>query len=274
MSKVDLSSVTLCAATSVNIDATVAALASCLDKADFADCILLTHARLPHCDPRIRVVPMARLNSSRDYSEFMLKGLVDHVRSSHCLVVQWDGFLLDAACWDPDFLAYDYIGAPWPQFGDDHDVGNGGFSLRSRKLLKACRDAYFPVNHPEDIAICRLNRALLEGQFGLRFADRATAERFAFERSSPRGATFGFHGIFNMMAVVGPERFWELYASLDDASTAFVDYRALMRQLRQGRHVWSRRLSLTAHWLRHGLDRLRERTGPRAEKAQSEVQPA
>ena len=36
-----------------------------------------------------------------------------------------------------DFLEYDYIGAPWPIEQDDnlHGVGNGGFSLRSRKKM-------------------------------------------------------------------------------------------------------------------------------------------
>jgi hypothetical protein len=106
------------------------------------------------------------------------------------------------------------------------------------------------------MAICRVNRPLLEAQFGIRFADRDTAQRFAFERSAPTRPTFGFHGIFNMIAAVGPERFWELYTSLDDASTAFVDYRTLMRQLSEGRNIWARRISLTWHWLRHHVDRM------------------
>ena len=43
-----------------------------------------------------------------------------------------------------DFLKWDYIGAPWPlsyeafvdPFGRHIRVGNGGFSLRSRKFLE------------------------------------------------------------------------------------------------------------------------------------------
>jgi hypothetical protein len=252
----NLCTVTLCAVTSVNIEATIAALKACLDKADFAECLLLTHAGVRTNDPRIRVVPIDRLASARDYSHFILKGLAEHIHSSHCLVVQWDGFLLNPDSWVPEFLSFDYVGAPWPHFPDNHDVGNGGFSLRSRKLLEACRDASFTVSHPEDMAICRVNRPLLEAQFGIRFADRDTAQRFAFERSAPTRPTFGFHGIFNMIAAVGPERFWELYTSLDDASTAFVDYRTLMRQLSEGRNIWPRRISLTWHWLRHHVDRM------------------
>jgi hypothetical protein len=190
------------------------------------------------------------MSTSGAYSEFLLRGLVDHVRTDHCLVVQWDGFILDAGCWRPEFLDYDYIGAPWPQFHDGHDVGNGGFSLRSRRLLEACRDPAFQLVHPEDLAICRLNRQLLEQQHGIRFAGRAVADRFAYERSTPPGMTFGFHGIFNMVPALGSDRFWEIYRSLDERSTALVDYPLLMRQLHAGRKSAARRARLT-------LDRMR-----------------
>jgi hypothetical protein len=253
--KLNLPTVTLCAATSVNVEATISALRSCLNQIDFADCLLMTDAMVQCDHPGIRVVPIARLNSSRDYSFFILKSLADHIRSTHCLVVQWDGFVLDASCWTREFLTSDYIGAPWPQFDDAYAVGNGGFSLRSRKLLDACRDPSFLASHPEDIAVCRVNRALLESRFGIRFADQATAERFAFERTATGKPAFGFHGIFNMMPATGTEQFWRLYSSLDDASTAFTDYRTLMRQLGAGRHAWRRRLRLTAQWLRNLLTR-------------------
>jgi hypothetical protein len=244
----------------VNVEATIAALRACLDRIDAADCVLLTDAAVNCEHDGIRIVPIARLDSSRDYSAFILTQLADHVRSSHCLIVQWDGFVLDAGSWEDAFLEFDYIGAPWPQFDDDHAVGNGGFSLRSRKMLEACRDPSFVTGHPEDVAICRTNRDLLEEKFGMRFADRETAGRFAFERAGHGRATFGFHGIFNMVQAVGSERFWELYGRLDDPSTAFVDYRALMRQIGAGRQVWRRRLKLTAGMVRH-LFRTKARLG-------------
>lgn len=253
MARLDLGTVTLCAATSVNLAATIAALRACLSQAQFAECLLLTDAEVDPGTNDIRVVPIARLESSRDYSHFMLRQLADHIRTPHCLVVQWDGFILDASCWHPGLLDFDYVGAPWPQFDDGHDVGNGGFSLRSRKLLAACQDADFVIGHPEDIAICRTNRSWLESRHGIRFADQGTAERFAFERAEPR-ASFGFHGVFNMIDVLGADRFWDLYRTLDDPSTAFVDYRTLFRQLGQGRDALARRARLT-------LDRLRSLFG-------------
>ena len=245
MDRLELPAVTLCAVSSVNLPATLAALRSCLDQADFAECLLLTDAAGLEADPAIRIVPIGRLNSSQEYSKFILRKLADHIRTDHCLIVQWDGFILDARQWTPDFLEFDYIGAPWPQFSDGHDVGNGGFSLRSRKLLEACRDPLFREGHPEDIAICRTNRALLEAEHGIRFADRLTADRFAVERTVPNGPTFGFHGIFNMSEALGPDRFWQTYLTLDDRRTAFTDYGLLMWQLGRGQDSMSRRARLT-----------------------------
>jgi hypothetical protein len=222
-----------------------------MERVRFADCVLFTDV-----DPGLtpgppHVLRIDKLNSAQDYSEFLLDRLVDYIHTDHCLVVQWDGFVLDADRWDPNFLSYDYIGAPWPQFNDGQDVGNGGFSLRSRKLLEACRDPRFERRHPEDVAICRVNRRLLEQEHGIKFAERALAERFSFERTVPSGATFGFHGVFNMIPAIGAERFWEIYRVLNDRRTVFVDYGQLMSQLGQGPNPLWRRVHLT-------LDRMNE----------------
>ena len=240
---------TLCAATSVNVAATIRALQHSLDQVEFGECLLFADACPPELDPRIRMVEVQQFTSGADYSNFMLTRLAEFIRTDHCLVAQWDGFDIDAARCDPNFLAVDYDGAPWPQFHDGHDVGNGGFSLRSRKLLEACRDPSFRVSHPEDIAICRINREMLEREHGIRFADRETANRFSAERSVPGHATFGFHGIFNMIRLLGPDRFWEVYRSLDHKGTAFVDYLPLMRGLGGGAQPLRRRLRLSMDYL-------------------------
>lgn len=245
MDRLKLPTVTLCAASSVNIAATVMALRACLRQIDFAECLLFTDAAAVVADEGIRVIPVRRIESAGDYSDFILAELVDHIRTDHCLIVQWDGFVCDAQHWSPRFLSYDYVGASWPQFDDGHDVGNGGFSLRSRKLLEAVRDPEFKLGHPEDVAICRTNRSLLESKHRIRFADRSTAARFAFERATPDGPTFGFHGIFNMSEALGKDRFWEIYSTLDDRRTAFADYWLLMRQMGQGRNSAMRRARLT-----------------------------
>lgn len=253
MGRLALPDVTLCAAASVNVSATVEALVASIEKVEFAQALLFTDAEIAEAHPELRVVPIERLASASEYSDFLLCRLADYVTTSHCLVVQWDGFVLDADQWLPEFLSYDYIGAAWPQFDDGHDVGNGGFSLRSRKLLDACLDPRFQRGHPEDVAIARVNRSFLEAEHAIRFADRGVAERFSFERTARSGPTFGFHGIFNMVPALGPDRFWDAYCSLDDRHSAFVDYGLLMRQLGDGAEPLARRGRLSVDLLRNML---------------------
>jgi hypothetical protein len=77
-------------------------------------------------------------------------------------------------------------------------VGNGGFSLRSRKLLQAlARDERVRATDAEDSVICLQHRAMLEAEYGIRFADTQTARRYAFEGEAPTGREFGFHRLFN-----------------------------------------------------------------------------
>lgn len=228
-----LPGVTLCAASSVNVAATQAALLASMAAIDFGACILFTDAPVRPADPRIRIVPIARLASAAAYSQFMLGGLADHVTTPHCLIVQWDGHVLRPGAWDPAFLAHDYVGASWPQFGDGHDVGNGGFSLRSLRLLRACRAGGL-AGHPEDVVIARQHRAWLEQQ-GLHFADRALADRFSAERAGDPLASFGFHGVWHMPHVLGVERFWQIYRTLDERSTIRQDLTSLLQQVARGR---------------------------------------
>lgn len=234
LTRLSLPDVTLCAVTSVNLAPTLRALRACLDHITFGACVLLTDRQVAPCDERIRVVAVPPLASTAAYSRFVLMDLVDHVATSHCLVVQWDGHVLNADRWRPEYLDYDYIGASWPQFGDGHDVGNGGFSLRSQRLMLACRDLRFDADYAEDVAIGRVNRPFLES-LGLRFAPRALADLFSAERRGDPLTSFGYHGVFNMPRALGVAAFWEVYRSLEEYGTVRHDFWLLMREVGRGR---------------------------------------
>jgi len=214
---------------------------------DFAEVLLFTDR-----DPsslgldtasQIRVIPIAKIESSEAYSRFMLESLADHITTSHCLIVQWDGHVIDAQRWQSEFLDYDYIGASWPQFDDGHDVGNGGFSLRSRRLLEACQTTGFQRHHPEDVAICRTNREVLEAR-GMQFAPVAVADQFSAERSGDAGVSFGYHGVFLMPRVLGQERFWQIYRDLTDHTTLRVDFGPIAQAMLAGKSGFARVLML------------------------------
>ncbi|MDX3901025.1 MAG: DUF5672 family protein [Sphingobium sp.] len=237
-SRLSLPQVTLCAVSCVNVAATIRAMERSLAQIDFAAARLLTDAPLPP-HPAIEILPIPRISSSRAYSDFILRDLLDYIDTSHCLIVQWDGHVIDATRWTPDFLNQDYIGARWPQVSDDYNVGNGGFSLRSRRLMHLCRDPAFWRQHPEDVAIGRINRPWLEEQ-GLSFATPALADLFSTERAGDLSCSFGYHGAWLMPQAIGVPAFWALYPGLDDRSTIRHDFPAILKQIGRGRGGWAR----------------------------------
>jgi hypothetical protein len=104
------------------------------------------------------------------------------------------------------FLNYDYIGAPWPHH-QEFNVGNGGFSMRSAKLVNAVQNFILPddLNSAEDLVICRYLRARLEDKIGLKFASKSMAEKFSYEMYPVSHKTFGFHGLFNLPSIMGED---------------------------------------------------------------------
>jgi hypothetical protein len=165
----------------------------------------------------IEYIQAPLINTTKDYSDLLLTGLRQYVSGTHVLIIQWDSFILHPELWTNEFLQYDYIGAVWPHHPQT-PVGNGGFSLRSVKLLEALESPAISKRHPEDFCICDDNKVTLENQFGIRFAPTGVAEQFAVERTSWHRA-FGFHGFFNFGRALSPE---ELSAFLDLLPDAYI----------------------------------------------------
>ncbi|WP_322069540.1 DUF5672 family protein [Paraburkholderia bannensis] len=214
MSQLDLHDVTLCAVDTVNPALAARALDLSLSQCHFGAAMLLTHEDVP---TRARLEKIAPLRALAEYSHFMLKRLADHIATPWVLVVQWDGYVLDASRWSERFYQYDYIGARWPGANSGRDVGNGGFSLRSAKLLKALASEQFTIDSDvgEDVLIGDTWRAALETGHGIRFAPADVADEFAYEYAVPRQPTFGFHGFFNMWRHVEDSAMLEIFDGLD-----------------------------------------------------------
>lgn len=228
-----LPDVTLLAVTGVALSATARALTLSQCGLRFGETLFLSD-RPPPPDTAAEWRAIAPIGSRFEYSRFMLRDLASHVATRHVLCVQWDGYVLDPDNWDPAFLDYDYIGAPWPHFADGMRVGNGGFSLRSRRLVEAC--ANLPISdEPEDVAICRTHRQHLEQRFGLRFAPEELARRFAYERMTRTGNEFGFHGALNMVDLAPSRQLAPLFAALEPGLLNRREHREILgAALRRG----------------------------------------
>ncbi len=164
-----LAGVTLACVDCVNHELALAAIGQCMQKCEFDRVLFITDRAVDGVEG-IDVERVPAITSRDAYSRFVVKDLARFVRSPHVLLIQWDGFVVNAAAWSEEFVDYDYIGARWGWPTDGHTVGNGGFSLRSRKLLDALADPEIDDFAIEDAAICRRYRPLLESRYGIRFA--------------------------------------------------------------------------------------------------------
>lgn len=158
--------------------------------------------------PGSRWVPVNSMNSIAGVAELMLKWTWPLIDTDHAVFVQWDGMATRPDLWTDDFLNYDYIGAPWPWQPEGVNVGNGGFSLRSRKLLEVCgRDPAVRLTAEEPIAedniIGQHCRPYLEARHGMRFAPTELAAQFSYELEVYR-ESFGFHGLWNIVNNLSP----------------------------------------------------------------------
>jgi protein O-GlcNAc transferase len=208
--RLNLNDVTVCAADCSTPSLAAWALAKSTTHCAFGDAILFTDE--PAASHEFRTVRIQALKSRSAYSRFVLKELVEHIRTPYVLIVQWDGYVVEPKAWLPEFCQYDWIGARWPWYTDGMTVGNGGFSLRSRRLLEITGSSWFELkdNVEEDDLVCRVNRPELMRKYQIRFAPEQIADRFSYEHTIPSLPTFGFHAPFNMWRHVDDSEMVEL----------------------------------------------------------------
>ena len=130
------------------------------------------------------------------YSAFCLHHLYKYFNTSHCLIVQHDGWIVNSDAWRDEWLEYDYVGCQtvWTEPGEEGKGGNGGFSLRSRKLMElASLTAHDP--HPEDMVLSCLPPRGIRNELeaaGCKFAPAKVQKIFGLERQ-PYSGQFGHH---------------------------------------------------------------------------------
>lgn len=184
--------ITLVSVAGVKIPETIEAMKKCLEQMAFGQALLL----MPKTD-------------YKQYNEFVAMELWKYINTDYCLLFQNDGYILDGSLWDDEFLKYDYIGAPWPakthytKDGQEVRVGNGGFSLRSKKLLFAPTRLGLKFTDKgtgfwhEDGFLCVHYRKELE-DYGIKFAPVEVAARFSTELTVPETIkSFGGHKYIN-----------------------------------------------------------------------------
>ena len=211
---INLINVTLVTITSVNVERAIKALKYSTKGINFGDILLITDKDVLDKDIRIeKIKPLDYVG----YSKFIVYDLQKYINTDYALIIQDDGFVINPNEWDDNFLNYDYIGAPFPipdvndnisyrdPFGNLIRVGNGGFSLRSKKLLSLATElnlewkSYFGF-YNEDGFYSVHNRHIYEKN-GCKYAPIEIAAKFSIENQvsehNNNNHTFGFHGKHN-----------------------------------------------------------------------------
>ncbi len=137
-----------------------------------------------------------------NYCNLLLKGMAEYVETEYIIFQQWDAMVHKSGGWHDFFLLNDYIGAVWPWRPHGQNVGNGGFSLRSRRLLEVLQAPHVQLDPAgehgvqEDNYIAIEHRPWLESQ-GMVFALEPVANKFSIELSPDGFDAMAHHGLWN-----------------------------------------------------------------------------
>lgn len=228
--KINLQNITLVTISSVEIELTLLSLVISNLNANFNRVLFFTSEEIDQSYlelfPQLEIIKIHPIKSLVEYSRFIIKELNSFIETEFCLVTQGDGFIINPQLWSEEFLNYDYIGAPWRNQShlvnsqgqtvdildlNKNRVGNGGFSLRSKKLLEVCSKLDFDHTKTsslsEDLIICQYFYEWFKDQ-GIKFAPLEVAIKFSFEQTIEEienfswENTFGFHGKPHVICVL------------------------------------------------------------------------
>lgn len=205
---IDLKKVTIVGVAGTKAEETMKAIKYSMKEIEFGSAKLITPDEV--YSEGVETIKCESLNYEQ-YNHFIVYRLHEYIDTEYALIVQNDGYVVNPYSWEDDFLNYDYIGAVWPLPTDNFSfrdpqgniqrVGNGGFSLRSKKILQVASNLnlewkpYYGFYH-EDGFFSVHNRAIYELK-GCIFAPIDVAVKFSQEMNVPENEgtiPFGFHG--------------------------------------------------------------------------------
>lgn len=199
MQRLPLAQLTLCAVDCQTPALSMLALLQARRQIDFGRTVLFTHDWLPAVViPGIEVIDIEPIRTPAEHSQFVVRRLGAYIRSSHALLTRWDAGVVNPAAWTDEFLVHDFVGAPWPDRPEGREVGQGAFSLRSRRLLRAGADPRLTEEHPEDEVLCERRRDWLQQAHGISYAPAALARRFVATDDTVEPNQFGFLGVHHL----------------------------------------------------------------------------
>lgn len=196
----DFSNVTLLFVETRAHKITARVIADCISKCNFGEILIYTDK--PGLIPvaaNVRYIAVPDFPNKKEAGQFYYQFAMHEVRTDFALMLEWDGGIKDVEAWTPEFFNYDYIGAPWkvsPHEENRLDVGNGGFTLMSKRLGEFLFKHANEYPSYTDWDVCRKWRPVLEAHHGFKWPSRALATKFSWELTQQPEKVFGFHATF------------------------------------------------------------------------------
>jgi len=197
----ELENVTLYQINCVDSIAAVNTIKYSIDEVQFKEVLLFSDIKPDNLIDDITFHKILKLTHDT-YNKFTFKHLSDYITTDFCLCIGFDGFIINPHLWEDTFFDYDYIGAPWPvrPWNVKNRVGNGGFCLKSKKLIEL--SSKLDLSNREEHDDVLITNTYMEYFInnGCRFAPIDVAARFSLEMPIPEVEydlrnCFGFHGM-------------------------------------------------------------------------------
>jgi len=232
MTRLELAQVTLCAVDTRSPALAAMSLRRSMAGIDFGRVLLFTRGWAPAQPlPGVEVVEIDLLRSGADYSHFVMRQLPAHIRTSHVLVTQWDGFVSTRKPGPKN----SWRTTTWARFGpSSRRLGRwamAAFRCARGVFLAAGMDPRITEEHPEDqVAVphlarpsrVRTRRELCAARAGavLRLRERGTA-----------GVDLRLHGPYNLPRFMDEATLAVVLDELPDDFFRSRDARRLARAL-------------------------------------------
>ena len=203
-----LKDITLFAISSIYINETIKSLLISSEHIDFGSIKLMTHERPWNLPDKIEYVKIPKITDIMQYNNFCFYDIGQYINTSHGLLTQFHAYILNPEVFEESWLQYDWIGAIWPlrsgsfiaNNGETVRNGNGGFSLRSKKLMEIPKKYNWELRQDQGFfnedgnLTTYYRKEMLE--LGIKYAPTEVATKFSFENYVPENVgvkTWGFH---------------------------------------------------------------------------------
>lgn len=159
----------------------------------------------------VKLIQLGSITNIDSWNKAVIYELPKYITTDFCILIHHDGYICNPICWNPDWLNYDFIGAPFPLPNDSFSyrditgkiqrVGNS-VSLRSKKLLELSleRNLEWKSFHgyTNEDGFISVNYRHVYEEAGMKFAPLDVAVHFSKEHEIPENKdikTFAFHQV-------------------------------------------------------------------------------